>query len=88
MIVRLTRERNGVALAAYFAGGLVIALYLRTGRFYSFAYLELAFLAAVAFMMILRITVFQRALAAALVVIIFLVGEVVPAPASWTPPAR
>jgi hypothetical protein len=85
VIVRLTRERNGVALAAYFAGGLVIALYLRTGRFYSFAYLELAFLAAVAFMMILRITVFQRALAAALVVIIFLVGEVVPARASWPP---
>jgi hypothetical protein len=85
VIVRLTRERNGLALGAYFAAGLVIALYLRTGRFYSFAYLELAFMAAVAFMMILRITVFQRALAAALVVIIFLVGEVVPARASWPP---
>ena len=36
-------------------------------------------------MMILRITIFQRSLAGALVVMIFLIGEVVPARASWPP---
>ncbi len=85
VIVRLTLERKVHALAAYFAVGVVAAVYLRTGRFYSFAYLELAFVVTVAIMALLRTTVFQRTAGAVLVVGIFLIGEVVPARAAWPP---
>jgi hypothetical protein len=83
VIVRLTREENPYALLPYFAAGLVAAVYLRMGRFYSFAYIELAFLAAVAFMMLRRTSIFKRGLAAVLVVTLFVVAEVLPARARW-----
>ena len=45
-----SRSSGRCALAGVLARGLGAALYLRTGRFYSFAYLELAFMATVVFM--------------------------------------
>jgi hypothetical protein len=85
VIVRLTLERKPHAMALYAVAGLVAGLYLRTGRFYSFAYLEVAFVATVVCMRLLRVTVFQRTAAAVLVVGIFLTGEVVLVPAAWPP---
>jgi hypothetical protein len=85
VIVRLTLERKLHAMILYAAAGLAAALYLRSGRFYSFAYLELAFVATVVLMRLFRIQVFQRTTAALLVVGIFVTGEVVLARASWPP---
>jgi len=48
-ILGLTGERRLWRMTAYAAVGLTVGLYLRTARFYSFAYLELAFIVALAF---------------------------------------
>ena len=85
VIVRLTVERRPHAMVLYALAGLVAALYLRSGRFYSFAYLEFAFMATVVFLRLLRVPMFQRATAAVLVAGVFLTGEVVLARASWPP---
>lgn len=85
VIVRLTVERRPHAMVLYALAGLVAALYLRSGRFYSFAYLEFAFITSVVFLRLLRVPVFQRATAAVLVAGVFLTGEVVLARASWPP---
>ena len=87
VIVRLTVERRPYAMGLYALAGLVAALYLRSGRFYSFAYLEFAFIATVVFLRLLRVPMFQRATAAVLVAAVFLTGEVVLARASWPPSA-
>lgn len=84
-LVRLTRETSPSAMVLYFLAGLLGALYLRTGRFYTFAYLEGAFIATVALMALVRTSVFQRRLALALAVALFAVTEVVPARMSWPP---
>ena len=85
IIVRLTQQRSTPAMLLYLLTGLVAALYLRTGRFYSFAYLELALIAGSTFMLLLRVRVFQRSLGIALVTVIFLAGEILPGLASWPP---
>jgi hypothetical protein len=85
VIVRLTVERRPHAMVLYALAGLVAALYLRSGRFYSFAYLEFAFIATVVLLRFLRVPAFQRATAAVLVAGVFLTGEVLLARASWPP---
>jgi hypothetical protein len=85
VIVRMTREQAAHALVLYFLAGTVAAVYLRTGRFYSFAYLEMALIAGTTFMMLLRVRVFQRTLGVVLATVMFVLGEVVPARASWPP---
>jgi hypothetical protein len=85
VILRLTLERKLHAMVPYTLVGLVAALYLRSGRFYSFAYLEMAFVAAVILLRLFRVPVFQRSTAALLVAGIFVTGEVVLARAAWPP---
>jgi hypothetical protein len=85
VIVRLTVEQTVSALPLYLIVGVAAALYVRTGRFYSFAYLEMAFVAAVLFMWLVRRKVFARPLAAVVVVIMFISAEVLPTYLAWPP---
>lgn len=85
VLVRLTRETNRSAMVLYFLAGVMGALYLRTGRFYTFAYLEAAFIVTVAILALVRTSVFQRRVALALAFGLFAVAEAVPARMSWPP---
>jgi hypothetical protein len=85
VIVRLTVERRLAMLPIYLAVGFVASLYVRTGRFYSFAYLEFGFVLAVLFTWLMHRRVFARPAAAFVVVVMFVSAEVVPTYAAWPP---
>lgn len=83
-ILRLTREQRYPLMLVYLATGLTGALYLHTARFYSFAYLEFAFIGAALFVRYIRgARVFARPAALVMSCVIFVAGEVIPARAHW-----
>jgi hypothetical protein len=84
--VRLIRERAMRRLAGPGIAALAAFLYLRTTRFYAFAYIEYATLVAVALAILLcgRIGARRRAGLATLV-FAFAAAEVIPIPAGWPP---
>jgi hypothetical protein len=87
-VVRMTREPRVPVLAAYVLPGLAGALYLRTGRFYVFGYLEAAIVAAAVVMLVTRRTIFVRHAAVPLVALVFLLGEALPMLSVWPPSPR
>jgi hypothetical protein len=85
-VLRLTRETRLWRMAVVAGIGLIAAIYLHTARFYSFAYLELAFVGAFVFVfLVARVRVFERTAALVLACAMFVAGEVVPARANWPP---
>ena len=87
-VLRLTSERRLWPMVAFGTVGLVAGLYLRTARFYSFAYLEFAFVGALVFAVTVgRVHVFRRWAALAITCFVFVAGELLPIPAQWPPSA-
>jgi hypothetical protein len=84
-ILRSTRERRIGVLVALALAAVVAALYIRTGRFYTFAYLEGAFLGAVILIRLARRRVFERAAAGVLAAGVFVAAEALPMRAGWPP---
>jgi hypothetical protein len=84
-LIRMTRERRLAALGGLALAGLVAALYLRTGRFYTFAYLEGGYVAAGLLMAILGRRVYERRVALALTVLLFALAEGLPMRYAWPP---
>lgn len=85
ILLKLTRERAPGVILLLSGAGIVAAVYLHTGRFYTFAYLELAFIAALVIMRLMRLAVFARTLALVAAASIFLAGEILPMRAAWLP---
>jgi hypothetical protein len=67
----------------YAGAALMCGMYLRTSRFYSFAYIEVGFVAALLAMHAVRTRPFRSALAFALAVLVFVIVEVVPTRGRW-----
>ena len=84
-VIRLTREEQASMLALYAIAGTGAALYLRTARFYAFAYLELSLIAALVTLALIGVRVFARRAALALVFVTFLTAEVLPLRGAWPP---
>lgn len=84
--LRLIRERAIRRLIAPAAAAVGAFLYLRTTRFYAFAYIEYATIAAIAVAVLLcgRIGARRRA-GLAVLVLAFGAAEVIPVPAGWPP---
>jgi hypothetical protein len=83
-ILRLARARTSWTVLLAAAVSLVPLLYLRTSRFYSFAYLEAATIAALIWIALWRRRLALRTwTAAAALVVVFGVTEAVPMRAGW-----
>jgi hypothetical protein len=83
-IVRLADARRPAAIAAISAAGACALLYLRTGRFYTFAYLEAAAAAASAWLFtVRRRRPDLRWTSAIALVLTFSFAEIAPTQAGW-----
>jgi hypothetical protein len=83
-VIRLAREEDPWRVSLIAAVGSAGALYLRTGRFYAFAYIEAAFVCAlVAAGLAAGRRVFVRRLGLPLVVLMFAFAEIAPMTAGW-----
>jgi hypothetical protein len=85
VVVRLAEARRLGAMILLASAGVAAALYLRTGRFYTFAYLELACVTAGIVMLISRRRVFKARAAVVIAAAIFVTAETVPARWAWPP---
>ena len=85
-ILRLTRARTLSSLLAPACVGTIALLYLRTGRFYALAYIELALIGTVFWSLVTRrVAVFRLRAAALVSLLMFIVCEAVPGFWRWPP---
>lgn len=83
LLLRLRTAEHRIAAVAFAAAGACVALYLRTSRFYVFAYLEAAVVMTMFVLWRARVRAFARPLALALAVCIFAVAEIAPTRELW-----
>lgn len=82
-LVQLTHADRRLPVACFSVVMLAAALYLRTSRFYVFAYIEGAFAVTLIVLATLRIRPFRRRAALVLSVFLFAAAEVIPIPLNW-----
>jgi hypothetical protein len=85
VMLRLTAARSAAALLVFGVAGAIAALYLKTGRFYTFAYLEGAWVAAGLLMLLARRRIFAASAAIVVSAGIFLAAETLPLRQAWPP---
>ena len=84
VVLSLARVRRPSSVAGLFVPGVVALLYLRTGRFYTFAYIEAAVACAAAWTFVRgRRAPFRTRTAVAGLLLMFAAAEVLPAAVGW-----
>jgi hypothetical protein len=83
LLMRLRTAGDAVWAAGLAVVGCCLALYLRTSRFYVFAYVEAAFVMTMIVMVRTRTRAFAKPQALVLAVLVFLVVEIAPTRALW-----